>query len=143
MLQMKQKNIQRDLQCLAPSARAKGHKLQQKGKALIIDGQKYSYEDIGDLPNYLSLQKAKIVKTTDGVAFQAKHAYLSNLADSPFVDSGEDFRCSEQYIHIGRAKLAGDKHSEENLRNAKCPYNMLTIGKRIKLPEGSEAQEHK
>ena len=117
--------------------------MQQKGKALIIDGQRYSYDDIGDLPHNLSLENAKIVQATDSVVFQGKHAYLSNLAYSPFVDNGEDFRCSEQYIHIGRTKLAGDKRNKENLRGAKSLYDMLRNGKRIKLPEGSEAQEHK
>ena len=85
------KNIQKDLRCLAASARAKGLKAQQKGKALILEGQRYAYAEIDNLPHEISLENAKIVKTEDGVAFQGKHAYLSNLAPAPFVDNGTGY----------------------------------------------------
>ena len=87
------KNIQRDLRCLAASAKAKGLKAQQKGKALILEGQRYMYNEIDNLPHDISLENAKVIKTCDGVAFQGEHAYLSNLAPSPFVYDGADYHC--------------------------------------------------
>ena len=89
------KNIQRDLRCLAASAKSKGLNAQQKGKALILEGQRYTYSEINDLPHGISLENAKLVKTADGVAFQGEYAYLSNLAHAPFVDGEDGYKCAE------------------------------------------------
>ena len=137
------KNIQRDLRCLAASARAKGLKAQQKGKALILEGQRYMYSEIDSLPHDISLENAKIVDTPDGVAFQGKHAYLSNLSYSPFVDNGAGYQCAEQFIQLGRAKIAKDKQKEAKVRDAECPYDMIRVGKQIKLDESHDAEVYK
>ena len=99
--------IQRDLRCIAASARSKGHRAQVRGTALIIDDKKYSCSDIDDLPFDLSLENAKIVDTPDGVAFQGKHAYLSNLAPCQIDENNESFRCAEENILINKARIAG------------------------------------
>ena len=133
------KNMQRDLRCLAASAKAKGLKAQQKGNALILEGQRYTYGEIGNLPHNISLDNAKLVQTVDGVAFQGEHAYLSNLSASPFVDNSDDYQCAEQFIQVGRAKLAGDRRREEKVRDSSSPYDMIRIGKQIKLDVVKEA----
>ena len=105
-------DIQRDLRSIAASARSQGLKAQVRGKALILEDKRYSYEDINDLPNDLSLENAKVVKTSEGVAFQGKHVYLSNLADCQIEEGKESFSNAEQYILIHKARLANDQFSE-------------------------------
>ena len=133
------KNIQRDLRCLAASARAKGLKAQQRGKVLVLEGQRYMYNEIDNLPHEISLENAKIVETPDGVAFQGKHAYLSNLSYSPFVYNGAGYRCAEQFIQIGRAMIAKDKRKEAKVRDTEDPYEMVSVGKQIKLDKAHDA----
>ena len=125
--------IQRDLRCIAASARSNGHRAQVRGRALIIEDKKYSYDHVNDLPFDLSLENAKIVVTPDGVAFQGKHAYLSNLAPCQIVENGEDFRCAEENILVNKARIAGDKRNERRLREAEKVYDMINIGKDIKV----------
>ena len=137
------RNKQRDLRCLAASARAKGLKAQQKGNALILEGKRYAYSEINDLPHEISLENAKIVQTVDGVAFQGEHSYLSNLLLSPFVYDGAGYQCAEQFIQIGRAKIAGDQRREEKVRDSSSPYDMIRIGKEIKLTDDSDTLVYK
>ena len=136
-------NIQRDLRCLAASARSQGLRAQVRGKALIVDDKRYTYEDIDDLPHGLSLENAKVVTTQDGVAFQGKYAYLSNLADCQLVDGMEGYQNAEQYILINKARLAGDKRSEGKLRETENVYEMIRIGKKIKITEAWKKEEDK
>ena len=50
-----------------------GLKAQHKGNALILEGHQYTYSEKGDLPHDISLEKAKMVQTADGLAFQEEH----------------------------------------------------------------------
>ena len=135
--------IQRDLRCLAASARSKGHKAQVRGKALIIEDKKYTYDDIDELPFDLSLENAKVVVTPDGTAFQGKHAFLSNLAPCQIDEDGESFRCAEENILINKARLAKDKRSERKLRESEKVYDMIKIGKGIKQTDAWKQNEDK
>ena len=91
----KTRNVQRDIRCLVASAKAKCLKAELKGKAIVLEGQRYSYNEIGYLPHDISLENAKIVKTPNRTVFQGEHAYLSNLSASPFVDKKDGYKCAE------------------------------------------------
>ena len=134
-------DIQRDLRCIAASARSQGLKAQVRGKALILEDKRYTYDEINDLPNNLSLENAKIVKTIDGVAFQGKHAYLSNLATCQIQEGTDSFSSAEQYILVNKARLAEDQLSERKLRESKNVFDMIKIGKRIKTTEAWKKDE--
>ena len=136
-------DIQRDLRCIAASARSQGVKAQVRGRALIIEDKRYSREDLGDLPYNLSLENAKIVKTEDGIAFQGKHAYLSNLAECQIEEGEDGYRNAEEYILVNKARLADDKHSEGKLRECENVYDMIKIGKRINTTEAWKKEEIK
>ena len=66
----------------------------------MIDGKAYSYLEKSNLPHNLSIQVAKLVQVEDGVAFQGKHALLSNHHPCRIHKDGKDFSSSEQQFHF-------------------------------------------
>ena len=126
----------RDMRCLAALAREKGHRASLRGGALVVDEVRYSFNDIGDLPNGITLENAKLVKVEDGWAFQSHHAFPSSMFQCKIKHKGHDFHCVEQAYFFDMAEEAGDQRAAAKLRECKNGYQAKRIGEKIKKPEG-------
>ena len=49
------------------------------GNALVIEGRRYSHQDVGELPHGLSLEKAKTITCKDGITFQGPGVRFTTL----------------------------------------------------------------
>ena len=125
----------RELRCLAALAREKGHRASTRGGALI-DEQRYTYKDMENLPEGISMENAKLVEVEDGWAFQGHHAFLSTMHECKITHKGHDFHCTEQVYFYDMADEAGDQRAMQNLRDCENGYSAKRIGFRIKKPEG-------
>ena len=63
----------------------------QKGMALILDGEKFTYDRLDKLPDDKKMERVKVVEVGDGTIFQEEHAYLSNIYPSKFTYEDEEF----------------------------------------------------
>ena len=98
-----------ELRSISALARKNGMESRVRGNALFVDGRRYSYGDLGRLPEGLSITAAKTISVDDGrgIGFQSKHSVFSNMSEAHMVHDGLDFNSAEeiyQYIR-GNADL--------------------------------------
>ena len=106
---------------LLPIARAAmNHKDPQTKKAplvkpvvdkLNINNQRYTVDDLEQLPEHLKPARVYMPMTENRVAFFTKNSPLSNHYPSPFKHNSETFNCAEQFIMMSKARLFGDQES--------------------------------
>ena len=107
----KQRDQVRDLLALCAYARSKGYEAAVKGNLLIVDGSKHRCEDIGRLPEDLTLCKAKTIAVDGGrgLAFQSHHSHPSNMYYCQVEYDGCYFESVEIAYQYARAKICGYK----------------------------------
>ena len=93
----------KELRAVSAFARSKGIDAKMKGQKIVVDGKAYTYEEMSDLPHNLSIQAAKLVEVEDGVAFQGKHAFLSNHHPCDIKIGDKYFNTSEKAYQHTRA----------------------------------------
>ena len=70
---------------------------------LVINGTRYTLNDIHKLPEDLSAYKAAERQNEECLAFHGEFSPLSNFHPSPFKISNQRFHCMEQYIQYKKA----------------------------------------
>ena len=113
-----------------------------RGGALIVDDIKYGYNDIEDLPEAITMEKAKMVHINDGIAFQSHHAILSSMYPAKIDIDGTPTHCAEQAYWFKLARLAGDRKAERLLRDAKDGYAAKSSRPKIPTKSRTETQTH-
>ena len=133
----------RDLRCIAALAKSRGIPCKQRGGALVIDGVKYVYKDLHRLPHGLSMETAKVVTVADGIAFQGKHAYLSNLYDCRIQSEGRNYSNVEQLYQATCADICGDPDLATQIRHSVDAYQAKQLAKKIKKTKEWEEKKIK
>ena len=95
---------QRDLRCIFAAAKSRGINVKLRGSTIIIDDIKYTYKDIDSLPHGLSMENVKIVKVSDGYAFQSHFAFLSNMFPCEIKDDDVIYKSAEHYYSADMAR---------------------------------------
>ena len=118
----------------AINAYAKSQNLDSKvkGTNLVIDEKTYSYKDTKNLPHELSIEAAKIIQVEDGVAFQSKHAFLSNRYPCKIRKDDKDFSSSEQIFHYTRAMENEQGGVAQLILQEHDPREIQKLGRRVK-----------
>ena len=115
-------------------AKSQGIDVKMRGSHLIIDGVKYRHDEV--LPHDLTIEKAKTVKVKDGLAFQGKHAPLSNLHRCEFKFEGRDYTSSEQALQYKYATVCKQTHVATKILETDDSYDIMRLEK--KLDENDE-----
>ena len=124
--------LQDDLTIFA-YAKSQGLDVKMRGSHLIIDGIKYQQNDA--LPHDLSIEKVKTVKVKDGIAFQGKHAPLSNLHRCEFKFEGRDHTTSEQALQYKHATVCKQEHVAQKILENDEPYDIMRIANTLNESE--------
>ena len=95
---------QRDLRCIFAAAKAQNLNVKLRGSTIIFDDIKYTYKDIDTLPHDLSMEKVKIVKVVDGLAFQSHHAFMSNMFLCLIKHEGIEYKSAEHFYSAEMAR---------------------------------------
>ena len=129
-----QRNQVRDLPALNAYAKSKGYNTAVKGNLFILDRTKYRSEDLYQLPEELSLRKAKTLEIDGGkgLAFQGHHSPLSNMYRCHVLYDGHNFESLEVAYQYARAKICNCKREAEALVDISCGYKAKSISYGIK-----------
>ena len=92
-------------------------KCRLEGNQLVIDGKRYSKDNLDQLPRSLDIMKV----TTKSLGFFGELCPLSNFYPSPFIFNGINYHSSEQLIQHVKSKFCGDRQTERNILAAKPP----------------------
>ena len=115
-------------------AKSKGVDVKMRRNNLVIDRIRYSSTEA--LPHDLSIEKAKIVKVKDGLAFQGEHAPLSNLHRRDFKFEGRDHNSSVQALQFKHATVCKQVHVAQKIIETKKSYEIIRLAN--KLDESEE-----
>ena len=117
-------------------ARSKQIDCQLRGSKLIIDKKNYTYVDSKRLPHGLSIEAAKMIEVEDGLAFQSKHAPLSNIDPCEIKYKGKDYSSDEQGLQFEHAQTYKREDLAENILETDDPDKIMAIARA--LPESEE-----
>ena len=87
---------QRDLKAIAALARDLGYNAKVNGLTITVDGEKFTYNNIYQLPGDLTLSAAKTVEVENGYAFQGPHSELSAMHKCKIIDGDQEYNSLEQ-----------------------------------------------
>ena len=114
-----------------------------KGSNIIIDDIKYSYKDINSLPHGLCTENVKIVATTEGLAFQSHHAYMSNMYPCEINDSGIIYKSAEHFYLAAMARFHNRNDLIQPILDAQDGYAAKRIVRNIKLSDKWQSEKVK
>ena len=124
-----------ELRCLAAAARDRELEATVRGGAIIVDNKRYTYAEIGDLPDGITMESAKLVAIDDGYAFQSHFAFPSNMFPCEIDHDGHKFNCSEQVYWYDMAEAAGNKRVQAKVHDSKNGYEAKREGGRMKFTD--------
>ena len=112
-------HVKKNRDCLHPIIRlAKSNpmykdKCRFEGEALLINGIRYTVNDISKLPEDLAAYKAAEKSHTERLAFHGEWSPISNFHNVPFIVNGQRYKSSEHWIQFQKAPLFSDSHTAD------------------------------
>ena len=134
-ISVEQQGKRRDLRCLHAYAKSMNIDSKLRPDAIVVDGTRYTHEDINKLPHEISLENAKIIEVEDGYAFQSEHAYLSSLYEVEITFNDKKHRSAEHAFHFTRADENNQPEMAVLILEAKTSRDAMNIGRRIKTSD--------
>ena len=123
---------QRDLRCIYAAAKAQRINVKLRGSCIIIEDAKYTYKDINNLPNNLSMENVKILRAAYGLAFQSLHAFMSNMFACLINPDGHAFNSAEHFYSVELVKFHKREDLIQPILDAKDDYLAKRIVRNIK-----------
>ena len=113
------------------AARNQNKKAMMIADKLIINGQKYTMDNIDNLPPELHPRQLA-QRTTDGaVLFYGRDSIFSNFHDASFTVDGITYNCSEQYYQHKKAVYVGENEIAMKILNSNDATEQHKLGKKL------------
>ena len=105
-----------------------------KGDTLILDGHKYTVEDVEKIPSRLrwTTKGERYIPESNATYFFGKQCYLSNFYPSPFTEGQTEYSCCEQYYLEKKCLNFNDDATASAIKMATTPEKMKALAKNIK-----------
>ena len=103
--------------------------------AIVIEGKRYHYQDINDLPYNLSLEHSKTVVLDTGIAFQLHASFLSSMYPCDFTYDNKKYSSVEQAFAHAAALSTNNQVAAAQIMHTQDPYKVKAMTKRMKLGE--------
>ena len=98
---------------------------------LVINGTRYTLNDLHKLPEDLSEHKAAKKQNEEYLAFHGEFSPLSNFHPSPFKIGTQKFHCTEQYIQYKKAMYFGDSLTANQIIQCADAFEAKRLGYRV------------
>ena len=125
---------ERNIRKLLPIRRAAinlGKKVRLAGDKLTIDGQKFTVENLADLPSELRPERLAHKQIENFTFFFSEATPLSNFHPSVFTVDGNTYKNGESYIQATKARMFGDQPTLNRIMLAKTPGEAKSLGARV------------
>ena len=126
---------QRDLRCIYAVAKSQNLNVKLRGSTIIFDDIKYTYKDIDALPHGLNMEGVKVVKVSDGVAFQSHHAFMSNMFMCLIKHEDIDYKSAEHFYSCEMARFHNRLDLIDDILEARDGYIAKRIVRSIKIKD--------
>ena len=131
----KEQNKQRDLRCIFAAAKSRGLNVKLRRSTIDIDDVKYTHKDIDALPHNFSMENVKLVKVSDGYAFQSHFAFLSNMYPCYITDVNIVYKSAEHYYSADMARHHSRQDLIKDILKSTDVYEAKRIVRNIKKDE--------
>ena len=108
------------------------------GDKLILNGKKYSTEDLDKLPNDLSGFEISSKRGHMGMCFFSELNPLSNFHCANFTIDSENYHSSEQYIQKAKADYFGDTRVSDDIMRAETLLECKQLARNITTYDHAE-----
>ena len=108
---------------------------------LVINGTRYTLNDLHKLPEDLSAYKAA-ERQNEYLAFHGEFSPLSNFHLSPFKIANQRFHCTEQYIQYKKAMHFGDNLTANQIIQCMDVFEAKRLGYRVTGFDMQQWKEH-
>ena len=98
---------------------------------LVINGTRYTLNDLHKLPEDLSTYKAAERQNEEYLAFHGEFSPVSNFHPSPFKIGNQRFHCTEQYIQYKKAMYFGDNLTANQIIQCMDAFEAKRLGYRV------------
>ena len=124
---------QRDLRALAAHCRTHGKSASQVGMSLKYEGQRYSMDQLEDLPKGFMMSCIKIREAQDGVAFQSEYAYISSMFPIPIKYEGTIYKSAEALYQSRHAAVCNRPDLAQQIIQAPDAFAAKALSRKIPL----------
>ena len=132
------RNVMREV---VKEARVQGARCTATRNSVTINDKKYTEENLDDLPSEFAVEKTKMKKMGDTLAYQSEHAPFSNLHPAKVLIGKRKYTSSEQaFRHI---RASDNKHHNIAARIlwSRDPYDMMEQDKNMVVTEEWKKKE--
>ena len=100
---------------LAKNSSSYKDKCRLENDVLILNGNRYTIDDIANLPEEIAAYKSAQRVDDSSLAFHGEFSPFSNFHKSPFTWNHQTCHCAEQFIQYQKALMAGDKLTTDEI----------------------------
>ena len=102
------------------------------GTSVKINGKKYNWNNLHELPENLSPHVVSSQQDADYYGFFGEMNPLSNFHPAPFFHNGVQYETSEQYIQARKAEFCGDEEIKSEILSTKSALRCKQLGKEVR-----------
>lgn len=126
------RRVREDYRAVAALVRNENKEVRIHDDGILIEGKKYRYNQVDQLPQRYTVRKAKTVRIDNGLYFQSEHSVLSNFHQAPIIHEGIFYPTSEHKYQADKCQNAGDQARRQLVIKAKTPLEAKRLGSQVK-----------
>ena len=116
---------------LAKSTQKYKDKCRLENDTLVLDGNRFSINDIPTLPEEVAAYKSAQKVDDEKIAFHGEFSPFSNFHKSPFTWKDHNFHCAEQFIQYQKAIISGDELTAEAILKCDTALDAKRLGYKV------------
>ena len=109
-----------------------GRKAVLVGDQLLVDGLKYSVDELDKLPSDMGPDKIAIRRENNTTLFYRSDAFLSNFHKAEMSIGGVEYSCVEQYFTAEKACMFNDLNAIDKIMKTDNPSEMKYHGRNVR-----------
>ena len=126
---------------VAKEARSQGSRCIATPNSVTIDEKKYTEMNLEELPPNVAVEKIRMKKLGDTIAYRSEHAPFSNLYKAEVPMGRHVYLCSEQAFRHTRAIENKNIGVAARIFWSRDPYEMMEMDKNLVVSEEWKAKE--
>ena len=102
------------------------------GDTLLVDGLKYTVDNLHTLPEQIRPEKTVVKTNGEVTVFFRKDAFMSNFFQAKMKIDETEYSCVEQFYMAKKAEKFSDKEAKMKIMSSNNPNEINFLGKNVK-----------